>query len=54
MDNIYNYQTHNYKKCQYRIKDIMIPKKNMKKGVINFKYVAIKWKIEDLEKKLKI
>ena len=31
MDNIYNYQKNNYKKCKYRIKDIMIPKKKYEK-----------------------
>ena len=36
MDNIYNYQCHYYKKSQYRIKDIMIPKKRYEKRNNNF------------------
>ena len=53
MDSYLNIQSHN-NKSQYRVKDIILPKKNMKKEPNNFKYIEIKWKADVLGKKLKI
>ena len=53
MDNIYNYQTHNYKKCQYRIKDIMIPKKKYKKRSNQFQIRSNKMENRRFGKEIK-